>query len=83
MLCMPTPDPTVSKNNHLFHYVHPCPLQPIDCRMHDLCGVCNGDDRSADVVTGSPAQHGTIGKYTYTYLVVTKYLAMQLDILYI
>ena len=47
----------------MYSYMCPHPLQPIDCRMYDLCGICNGDDSSADVVTGSSSQHGTIGKY--------------------
>ena len=31
----------------------------------DLCGVCNEDDSSADVVTDSSSQYDAVGKYIY------------------
>ena len=39
-----------------------CSLQPMDCITYDLCGVCNGDNSSARIVTGSFSQSGDFGK---------------------
>ena len=43
----------------------------MDCFTYDLCGVCNGDDSSADVVTNSSSQYGAFGKYTYLIVIIS------------
>ena len=41
----------------------------MDCITYDLCGVCNGDNSSAHIATGSFSQSGDFGEcniYTCT-----------------
>ena len=39
-----------------------CLLQPMDCITYDLCGVCNGDNSSVKIVTGSFSQLRDFGE---------------------